>query len=709
MARSGSLGIRSKLILILLGVGMLATVVIAALGYVSGRADLRDRVYAQLISLRNSKANEVQLYLDVLQGHVESLSEDLMVVEAVGAFSDAYTALDGAALSETEVEQLRTFYEDEFFGRIQLDDETAPVLSEFMPQAPTARALQLRYLVAAPNPLGEKGAYEGPETSDVAYDAVHRRYHNAFRTIVEEFDYYDLFLVDPDGRIVYSVEKEIDFGTSLRTGPYRDSQLAEVVTAVRRARGTGTVEITDFETYWPSFGQPAAFMAAPLYDEGAFVGTVAVQFPIDQINAIMTEDGEWAESGLGEQGEIFLVGHDTLLRSVARPFVEDPEGYLNELREAGIGARTLRAIERTGTPILQQRATSEAVMRAIAGQEGVMEIPRDYLGRRALSAYTPLQLDGLDWVIVTEMPTAEAYASLARFGRRVVLSAAVLSLLITLVAMALARVFIQPMRRLIAGIERARDGKTDTVTAGSGDELEDVATAFTGLLRELKARTDYVEEQRGAVERLMGRFLPPVLTREIDGGDLGEERVLHEIPNVAVCYVHLIGHDTLVRAPDPERVVVTLDRVLQSTDALAMRYDLERVRFCNGGYVAACGLAEPRLDYARRAVDFALEFRSVIRHLASELGIDLAVQIGVASGDVVAGVIGKERLAFDVWGAPVLDAQLLSRVAPPDGILVTTTVQQRLADLYTYDEAPADLSVSSVAVMSRSNTVAATQ
>ena len=90
--------------------GTASTLVIATLDYTSGRSALRERVFAQLVSLRNAKADEVRFYVDMLRNHVESLSEDLMVIEATAAFADAHAALDGTALSPAQLDSLQTYY-----------------------------------------------------------------------------------------------------------------------------------------------------------------------------------------------------------------------------------------------------------------------------------------------------------------------------------------------------------------------------------------------------------------------------------------------------------------------------------------------------------------------------------------------------------------------------------------------------------------------
>lgn len=169
----------------------------------------------------------------------------------------------------------------------------------------------------------------------------------------------------------------------------RESNLAKLTAAVRQAKGTDYVKIADFESYRPSYGAPAAFIAAPIFNKSEFIGVLAFQLPVDEINNVMTGNRNWRSDGLGETGETYLVGQDYLMRSVSRFLVEDPKGYAKTLRGLGVSENTINKINKYGTSILEQKVQTSAARDALAGRQGT-QIINDYRGIPVLSSYAPL-------------------------------------------------------------------------------------------------------------------------------------------------------------------------------------------------------------------------------------------------------------------------------------------------------------------------------
>jgi len=124
------------------------------------------------------------------------------------------------------------------------------------------------------------------------YDAFHQGAHPYLQKVQQEFGFYDVFLISDTGDVVYSVFKEIDFGTSLTTGPFKDSGLAKAFTNSLNNDG---VSFTDFSLYMPSYQAPAGFLSVPVFKNEKRIGVLVAQFPISTLNNIMTE-----RAGLGE-------------------------------------------------------------------------------------------------------------------------------------------------------------------------------------------------------------------------------------------------------------------------------------------------------------------------------------------------------------------------------------------------------------------------
>ena len=191
-------------------------------------------------------------------------------------------------------------------------------------------------------------------------------------------DYYDIFIINTKGDVLYTVTKEDDYATNLIDGPYADSGLGRLF---RSLAGEGTreqVAFEDYSNYAPSNDEPAAFIGSRVYLGDEWIGVYAVQIPAQPINEILQ-----FSSGMGETGETYLVGDDDLMRSDSRFFSE--------------------------SSILKTTVTSPSVAKALSGETGI-EIVEDYRGIPVYSAYQPFEFEGTRWAVLAEQDVAEVVA-----------------------------------------------------------------------------------------------------------------------------------------------------------------------------------------------------------------------------------------------------------------------------------------------------------
>ena len=234
------------------------------------------------------------------------------------------------------------------------------------------------YVTNNPNPAGKYRELIQAGESD--YDLVHAKLHPIAAKFVTQRGYYDFFLISPEGVITYSVEKESDYATSLIDGPYRNSGLAR---SFRQAMtNPNQPALSDMESYSPSEGAPAIFLARALRDDsGEVLGVIAFQLPTTKILQIMNYD-----SGMGETGETYLVGADRVMRSDSR--------FSSE------------------STVLKQVVDTETVRLALAGEEGV-QFTYDYRNVEVLSSYGSVNLGGTVWAVMAEIDRAEVIQNAA--------------------------------------------------------------------------------------------------------------------------------------------------------------------------------------------------------------------------------------------------------------------------------------------------------
>lgn len=679
------LSIKSKLILMLLTVSSCSILVTAYLGYRSGQSNLTSRVFSQLTSLRSSKAYQIESYFKTVRNHIQTLSEDPTIVTATNEFTSTYRQLETVQVTTEFNQKLTAYYRDEFLPKLAKTEPGSPLLNSFLPESPASSYLQYHYIAANPNAIGKKDVLNAA-TDKSKYSGIHARYHPIFRNIIKKFGYYDMFLIDPQGRVVYTVYKETDFTTNLTTGTYSESNLARLVAQIRQAKKTDYARIIDFEGYTPSYGAPATFIAAPIFDRAKFIGVLAVQLPVDEINNVMTGNRNWESDGLGKTGETYLVGQDYLMRSVSRFLVETPKEYLQTLRSLGTKEPTITRISQYNTSILEQKVRTQGVEAALTGKQGT-QIIRDYRNVPVLSSYAPLKIGELDWVILAEIDLTEAYAPIKSFERQLLVSATLLMLLVTLIAMGLAYLFVKPINQLIQNARKVEAGQLDAIAPlDTNDEFGELARSFNAMVRSLRAQTSLIEEKNQENEQLLLSIFPAAIAKRLKSG---EKNIAESVSNVAVLFSDLTGFAKLSDSLTAHETVGILNDLVSSFDEAAERYGIEKIKTIGDSYMAVCGLSVPYLDHDKRAIDFALEMLKIVRRFNHERGFQLNVSVGINSGDTVAGIVGKNKFIYDVWGDTINIASALKSACPPGSILVSEDVHNHLYDLYEFESTEA--------------------
>jgi methyl-accepting chemotaxis protein len=361
---------------------------------------LRTEGIRKLTAIRDAKKATVEDYLNTLEAQSRTFAENPMVMEALRDFSRGYrAAYDTEHISQSRFEQMRRelygYYSGEFSSQYkQLNDGRQPNIKEvFDKLSPHAISLQYQYIRSNDFPLGSKHLLDKAKDAS-PYNDVHGRVHPVIRSYLEQFGYYDIFLVDAaTGNVLYSVFKEVDFASSLLDGPYAKTSLGEVFRRASTSAEKGEVMMTDFAQYLPSYEAPAGFVASPIFDGDTKVGVAIFQFPLDRLNSIMS-----SRSGLGATGETYLLGKDLLMRS--NSYV-DPQ---HRSVQASFGS------PETG------RVDTKATNLALAGKTGSGVIT-GYLGNTLLSAWSYLEINGIRWGILAEIDVAEAFSPVDDAGK----------------------------------------------------------------------------------------------------------------------------------------------------------------------------------------------------------------------------------------------------------------------------------------------------
>ncbi len=505
------LKLRQKLILtsVLLGV-IPAAIVAAYIGWVSinsGRTAIKEQAIEKLVALREAKKSEIEAYFETLKDQVVTFSNDKMIIDAMLAFKQAFRDYrDEAGVYDTEnlENELRSYYTDQFLAKYKTRNKDVHFDVEKVLNSLDADsiALQHAYISNNPNPLGEKDALMRANDQS-EYSALHAKYHPHIRDFLKKFEYYDIFLVDPEtGDVVYTVFKELDFTTSLINGPYANTGLGEAFRKANASNDPDFVALTDFAPYTPSYEDPAAFIASPIFENGEKVGILIFQMPIDRINNIMTYDHDWKAQGMGESGETYLVGSDFTMRSLGRFIVEDKEGYLEALKKVGVDDSLVDRIAMKGTTIGLQPVKTPGSEKALVGESGIGTFP-DYRGVAVVSAYAPLNIDGLDWAILSEVDEAEAFAPVAALTQKIIwwslAGLLLMALLSAVVGKLFAKSILDPIYYVVGAVEyiakdieagqcdltRPLDPGSNPIGARLANAINKMIASFADIIRDV--------------------------------------------------------------------------------------------------------------------------------------------------------------------------------------------------------------------------------
>lgn len=289
-----------------------------------------------------------------------------------------------------------------------------------------------------------------------------------YKSYIEKYGYYDLFLITPNGHIFYTVTKEADFNTNILTGKYSSSNLGQLIKQVNQTKSYGFV---DFAPYEPSNGAPAAFISQPLLNSTNEPSLyVALQLPLEGIQTIMG-----VREGMGETGESYLVGSDLRMRSDS--FL-DPTGHTVTASFAGT--------------IAKNGVDTEAAKRALTGERNTAIIT-DYNGNPVLSSFDRIEFGNFNWAILSEIDEPEAFNSVKNNTNLSIILMLVIAFIVALIGMYIAKRIATPISEIASIAQQVASGNlTVSVKKTSNDEIGFLQEAIASMITNLSKMVDNI-------------------------------------------------------------------------------------------------------------------------------------------------------------------------------------------------------------------------
>jgi adenylate cyclase len=190
-------------------------------------------------------------------------------------------------------------------------------------------------------------------------------------------------------------------------------------------------------------------------------------------------------------------------------------------------------------------------------------------------------------------------------------------------------------------------------------------------------------DQYERTEQLLRGVLPPAVIERLRGkpGVLADR-----IDGATVLFADLVGFTPLAQKLTPEEVVALLDEIFAAFDTLSTRHGVEKIKTIGDAYMVAGGVPDARADHAEQVARFALDARIAFDELAARHGGTLAVRMGIHTGPLVAGVIGRTKFAYDLWGDVVNTAARMESHGEAGRIHVTSEVAEALRGSFVVAE-----------------------
>ncbi len=402
----------AKLPLIIAMAAITTGVVVGFANFITAKHEISQITIDSLNTVIDSKKHDLEEDMKLIQGNVTLMAKNPSLINALQEFQKGWETAKAEGKNPTE-----------YYRHLYVD--------------------------ANANPIGSKGALDAAPDGSY-YSDVHRQFHPWLREYIVQNELYDLFLFNAAGEAIYTIAKEPDYATNFARGPYQSSNLGAIVQKALIGEGKDATLYADFETYAPSNGVPASFMAAPVYGaDGTLIGAVAVQLSTAKMNEVTDNDN------LGETGEAFVVGPDYLLRT------DNPDTEAND--------------------ILAQKMDMEAVRLALEGKSGELNTVMD--NQALIQLYAPVQIGGVNYALIAQMHESEIFAPIVRMRVDSLTQGGIALLVILMVGTFAARRMSRSLKSLGATISEIAGGKLNLQIPmlKQKDELGDIARSMLAI------------------------------------------------------------------------------------------------------------------------------------------------------------------------------------------------------------------------------------
>jgi adenylate cyclase len=213
--------------------------------------------------------------------------------------------------------------------------------------------------------------------------------------------------------------------------------------------------------------------------------------------------------------------------------------------------------------------------------------------------------------------------------------------------------------------------------------VSSAATTFTIIALIVGYAFTVADRARAEADALLANILPEAIAERLKARP--DAKVADSIGEASVLFTDLVGFTELAQTLGVERTVALLDRIVTEFDRLAAAHGVEKIKTIGDGYLAVAGVSREQPDHLSRLARMALLLPDLVERLSAAHGVDLRIRAGIASGPLMAGVIGSNKFSYDVWGETVNLASRLESHGLPGEIQVSDAVRQALEHGFAFE------------------------
>lgn len=454
---------------------------------------------------------------------------------------------------------------------------------------------------------------------------VTKKYDSYFKHFMETYGYYDVFLIDAeDGHVVYTAARESDYGANLTYGKLRDSGLGK---AFKMAKDSQRASLVDMAPYGPSNNEPAIFMAMPIFSNGNMTSILAIQISDKMITGIAQ-----SRSGMGETGEVYLVGPDNLMRT---------DSFLDPVNHS---------LKASFANPAKGKVDTDAANEALAGKTDT-KIIIDYNGNPVLSAYTILDLSkefnvDFKWALLTEIDESEVFAPIDTLRNVTLTMGGVFFVLILLGAIYMGNNISNP---IISAVEVLSEANAQIVSAS-----DQIALSSTSLADGASQQASSVEEVSATIEQttsINDQNSENAREADILAKDANESAAKG---NVQVQTLMTSMENITSSSEQIAKIIKTIDEIAFQTNLLALNAAVEAARAGEHGLGFAV-VAEEVKNLAGRSAKAAKETAEIIEGSINQ--VKQGNEIAGRTNDAFSDIVIKIKKTSDLIGEIAISAK----------------------------------------------------